>query len=186
MKRLAPWNSLVLACLLWLTGCSSIASQSPPPLFFPTVTTTAAPAGPGQGTILVTYRGNQGQINAIAWSPEGKRIASASFDGVHLWDAATGQHLLTLGAPANALAWSPDGKRLLTGGFPFVDGNGQVISSTQMWDTTNGKPILSYAGHSDEVKAVAWSPDGKRIASAGQDSAVQVWSASTGKTLLTY
>jgi len=47
----------------------------------------------------------------------------------------------------------------------------------QVWDAISGKPLLTYKGHNGGVNSVVWSPDGKRLASAGADGTVQVWSA---------
>ncbi|TMD69802.1 MAG: hypothetical protein E6I91_01215, partial [Chloroflexi bacterium] len=55
-----------------------------------------------------------------------------------------------------------------------------------VWDTSSGKSLFTYLGHTDAVESVVWSPNGKLIASAGDDKTVQVWDASTGKSLLTY
>jgi WD40 repeat protein len=76
-----------------------------------------------------TYQGHSDYISAVAWSPDGKRIASASGDHtVQVWDASDGSHVynyrghadyywghLTSGATVNAVAWSPDGKRIALG-----------------------------------------------------------------------
>src|SRR5258708_3277435 len=70
---------------------------------------------------LYTYRGHSGSVNAVMWSPDGKRIASGSDDHtVQVWDAADGSHVFTYkghfnGAHPNgvyAVAWSPNGKRI--------------------------------------------------------------------------
>ena len=66
----------------------------------------------------------------------------------------------------------------------FVSGSRD--RTVQVWDATTGKHVLTYRGHSLDVFAVAWSPDGKRIASGGADKLVQVWDASSGKLMLTY
>jgi len=59
------------------------------------------------------------------------------------------------------------------------------VQDVQVWDSSSGRTLLTYRGHSDIVNSVAWSPDGKTLASASDDT-VQVWDASSGHTLLTY
>ncbi len=75
------------------------------------------------GTTLLTYQGHSNEVNAIAWSPDGKRIASGSWDETaQVWEAATGQALATYQGHTdgvNAVAWSPDGKRIASSGSGF-------------------------------------------------------------------
>jgi eukaryotic-like serine/threonine-protein kinase len=79
----------------------------------------AAPASPTSlhgSTALYTYHGHSAAVYAVAWNPDGKRIASGSNDGtVQVWDAADGGHVFTYRGHSDvveALAWSPGGKRI--------------------------------------------------------------------------
>src|SRR6266571_4105670 len=89
--------------LLWLTR-----SQQP-----------ATPTSLSVGTTLYTYRGHSNGVNGVAWSPDGRRIASGSNDEtVQLWNAADGGHVNTYhghSGPVNGVAWSPDGRRIASG-----------------------------------------------------------------------
>lgn len=128
-----------------------------------------------------TYRGHSDYVDSVSWSPNGKRIASASGDKtVQVWDASSGGHVLTYRHHTSdvlAVAWSPDGKYLASA---------DVGSTVQVWNATTGAEVLTYHGHTDAVFSVAWSPDQTRIASASNDGTVQVWDATSGKTIVTF
>jgi WD40 repeat protein/serine/threonine protein kinase len=116
----------------------------------------------------------------VAFSPDGKRLATGGFDHiVKLWDAGAGQELLTLkghGDNVSSVAFSHDGKRLATGSFDYT---------VKLWDAGTGQELLTLKGHEDQVISVAFSPDGKRLASGSIDRTVKLWDAVTGQELLT-
>ncbi len=143
------------------------------------------------GKKLVTYKGHSAEVQRIAWSPDGTRIASASYDGtVQVWNAMTGHHLLTYngqGAPVWSVAWSPDGKRIVSGsGAAGLDGPVTANNSAKVWDVATGQTLLTYTeqGSKNEVYGLGWSPDGKEIASGGDDMMVRIWDTTTGQTML--
>jgi WD40 repeat protein len=121
-----------------------------------------------------------GPVYSVAWSPDGKRLATGSEDKTaKVWDAATGKELLTLSghsAPVNSIAWSPDGKRLATGSDD---------KTAKVWDAATCKELLTLSGHRGKVLSVGWSPDDKRLATASYDATAKVWDVATGKELLT-
>ncbi len=136
---------------------------------------------PPMGTTLVTYHGHKERVLGLAWSPNGKYIASASADKtVQVWDAVTGNSLMDYPEHAawiKAIMWSPDGTSIASAG---------ADSTVQIWNVQTGRTRLLYRGHTNIVTTLAWSPDGKYIASAGYDRTIQVWDAFTGDMLGIY
>jgi serine/threonine protein kinase/Tol biopolymer transport system component len=177
-----PSRRAVIAGLVGLTLIGSgitwfVISQKPTPKLTHRITPTPLPIG----TLLYTYKGHSAIMDAVAWSPDGKRIASGSWDKtVQVWNASDGSSVLTYRGHSNdvrTVAWSPDGKRIASGSYD---------KTVQVWDAVDGRNVYTYKGHSDMVQAVAWSPDGKRIASGSYDKTVQVWDSEDGRNVYTY
>lgn len=141
------------------------------------------------GNRLVTFSRHTGIVWSVSWSPDSRRIASGSADKtVQVWNASTGVtsfiyhgHSRAGVHGVNTVAWSPgSGQHIASGGSSPDD-------TVQVWDANTGSLFLTYTGHSNDVYAVAWSPDGQHIASSSEGQ-VRVWNPTppTPKTLNIY
>ncbi|HVS40268.1 MAG TPA: protein kinase [Gemmataceae bacterium] len=126
-----------------------------------------------------------GQAGAVAWSPDGKRLASGGSGVVELSDPETGKSLKTLGEKLGAvrgLAYSPDGKHLAA----VADrADNALAGELRVWEVESGKEQFAQPAHGLGALGVAWSADGKRIATCGGDQCAAVWDAETGRRLQT-
>ena len=199
------------------------------------------------GAEVALLSGHNGDVIAIAYSPNGKMLASAGRDEtVRLWNPKTGENLATLTGHdglVTGVAFSPDGKRLVSGsgdatvrlwstetrrqlwasdtpqtrmqaprvrdvfGFESAPGpfhvlafrwvlavacspDGQTLASSgssdgtvQLWDAESATHIRTLKGHTDTVRTLAFSPDGKTLVSGSKDDTLRVWEVNTGKML---
>lgn len=121
-------------------------------------------------SLIQTLAGHSGWVRAVAFSPDGKQIASGSTDRtIKLWDVRTSDLQKTLGGHSNAVravAFSPDRKQIASG---------STDTTIKQCDAGTGNLQKTLAGHSDPVVAVPLSPDGKQIASGSYDETIKLW-----------
>jgi WD40 repeat protein/tRNA A-37 threonylcarbamoyl transferase component Bud32 len=123
---------------------------------------------------------------ALAFSPDGRRLAAGELDAIRLWDVATGKELSTLHgglASVFALAFSRDGRQLAAA---LLRGGGVAsVSEIKVWDLATGRELVTFSGAVGGTYALAFTPDGKRLASTGYyHRDVMLWDTSGGRELL--
>lgn len=139
------------------------------------------------GRELGTLSGHSGPLVSIAFSPDGRILASATNDNgnisveasykttITIWDVASGRELQTFrDTGVLSLAFSPDGRTLASG---------SADSKVHRWDVATGRALPPLGGHSDSVHTVAVSPDGRTLASGGADKTIKLWDVASGREL---
>jgi WD40 repeat protein len=125
-------------------------------------------------------------VHSVAFSPDGKNLASGmAYNNVKLWDVGTRkstplldnpkpkvQSLLQFASPM--VVFSTDGKTLASGG--------RCIQGIRLWDVTTAKQTATLEGHDEfGVRALAFAPGGKTLASVGEDGTLKLWDLASGK-----
>ena len=127
---------------------------------------------------LAVLSGHGGAVVGAAFSPDGRRIVTASFDRTaRIWDTATARPLAILSGHDGSVisaAFSPDGRRIVTA---------SQDKTARIWDAVTARQLVVLSGHGDEVYSAAFSPDGRRIVTASEDRTARIWDAATAKVL---
>lgn len=119
---------------------------------------------------LARLTGHQQLVNDVKFSPDGRILASASFDkSIKLWEARTGKFICTLRGHVQAvymIAFSADSRLMVSG---------SADSTLKLWNMKIRKLEIDLPGHADEVYAVDWSTNGLMVASGGKDKVLKLW-----------
>ena len=135
----------------------------------------------GQSRILTTIDCKHHPLLSLAWSPDGRSLAGATFMGIQIWDPQTGNKTCTLDQPAHWLAWHPDGRRLAA----TERSEPEIV----VWDVVDRRKVLTLGGRSQgyagTILRIAWSRDGRRLAFATTDNHIEIWNVANAAKVLT-
>ncbi|MBS0418132.1 MAG: protein kinase [Proteobacteria bacterium] len=127
---------------------------------------------------ILAITGHTDRVRSVAISPDGRLIATASFDNTaRLWDAQTGQEIRTLAGPGAhfiQIVFSLDGSRIATASYD---------KTARLWDAKTGQALQVFKGHTDRLRSLGFSRDGRRLVTGSYDLTARIWDVATGKQL---
>ena len=164
-------------------GTAGLWDAPPPP-------TTPPNPQPADGHESLTLTGHAGGVWSAAFSPDGSKIVTGSYDTeAYIWDSHTGDKLMTLDGHLDwitSVAFSFDGSRVVTAS---QDGTARLWDVTNLptdgKTTTNAITVATLSGHEGGVLSAAFSPNAQRIVTASFDGTARVWNTITGRPMAT-
>jgi WD40 repeat protein len=131
-----------------------------------------------ESSVRMTLRADEGTIGAVAFSPDGEHVVTASYEGTaRIWSSTSTEEPVLLTGHTDLIqtaAFSPDGTRVVTASFD---------ATARVWDAATGAEVATLRGHVGAVRSAAFSPDGSLVVTAGDDATARVWDAETGAQL---
>jgi len=128
--------------------------------------------------LTAELKGHKKSITSALFSPDGRRIVTASRDNTaRVWDSESGQTLVTFEEHKDAIdtaAFSPDGRHIVTASRD---------NTARVWDSERGQSLATLAGHQHRVRSAMFSPDGRRILTTSNDNTARVWDSRSGQLL---
>jgi serine/threonine protein kinase len=132
------------------------------------------------GTTIAVLRHESAEILALAWSPNGKHLATADASGaIRIWEVKSGKTVLTYqkhAVPVRSLAWSPNGK------YIALAGQDQLV---RILNALTGARVYASRRLSEPISRLTWQRDGRRITTLSSDGTMKTWDAATGGDIIT-
>ncbi|HLW63678.1 MAG TPA: WD40 repeat domain-containing protein [Gemmataceae bacterium] len=130
---------------------------------------------PATGKLQHALEGHASAVSSFAWSPDGKLLATSSYDQtVRVWDA-NGKVLQVLEghkAPVTCVAWSTDGKQLASG---------DTAKTVLVWNASGGPPTQMLKGHGEQITRLAFAPGPSGLLATSSDKTIKLWDYKSGK-----